>query len=207
EFLKIFNNGNFRRDIIGIDKLPCAIQTCLLARYNTSNEIGYRTIDRSFNIIPYLRKAWADLCKTYPIEAKWYHKGHKPTLEEYINNAVISTSAPAILQNKEALGYVDKLPSIMRCSSMILRLTNDLGISSVYNLKSIQCYMNETGASEDVARKHIMDMLHETWKTINKHMFDHYSFVEEPFLSGNPNLCRTAQFFYQYGDGHGNPKQ
>ncbi|KAL7219024.1 hypothetical protein ACSBR2_012152 [Camellia fascicularis] len=35
-------------------------------------------------------------------------------------------------------------------------------------------------------------------------MFESYPF-SEPFLSANPNLGRTAQCFYQYGDGHGIP--
>ncbi|KAL7219021.1 hypothetical protein ACSBR2_012149 [Camellia fascicularis] len=42
------------------------------------------------------------------------------------------------------------------------------------------------------------------WKTLNKDMFESYPF-SEPFLSANPNLGRTAQCFYQYGDGHGIP--
>ncbi|GAV90924.1 Terpene_synth domain-containing protein/Terpene_synth_C domain-containing protein [Cephalotus follicularis] len=221
EELELFTDFVDRWDITGIDQLPSAIKTCLLAMYNTSNEIGYWTIkERGFNVIPYLRKMWADICKTLLREAKWYHKGHKPTLEEYLNNAVVSIGAPLVLFctyfltaqkiTKEALVYVDKLPSIVRCSSMILRLTNDLKTSSDElargdNLKSTQCYMNETGASEEVAREHIMNMIDETWKTMNKQMFDHYSFIEEPFLSANPNLSRTAHSFYQYGDGHGNP--
>ncbi|KAK6919441.1 Terpene synthase, metal-binding domain [Dillenia turbinata] len=209
------------RDINEIDKLPENIKTCLLALFNTTNEIGYWTIrEKGFNIIPYLSKVWATLCKAYRKEARWFHSGYKPTLKEYIDNAVVSIAAPIMLSyayflttekiSKEALDYIYDLPSIMRCSSMLLRLTNDLGTSSDELargdiVKSIQCYMNDTGASEEKAREYINGLVHQTWKTLNKDMFRDYPF-EEPFISACPNLGRTAQCFYQYGDGHGVPQ-
>ncbi|KAA8524546.1 hypothetical protein F0562_010969 [Nyssa sinensis] len=220
EELELFTDFVDRWHINGIDKLPRNIRTCLLAMYNTGNEIGYWTLkERGFNIIPYLSKAWADLCKAYFKEARWYHGGHKPTLEEYLDNAVVSIAAPLMLFcsyslttekiTEETLHYIDKLPSIMRCSSILLRLTNDLGTSSDElargdNLKAVQCYMNETGAPEEAAREYINSLVHKIWKTMNKEMFECYPF-SEPFLSANPNLGRTAQCFYQYGDGHGVP--
>ena len=72
------------------------------------------------------------------------------------------------------------------------------------NPKAIQCYMNDTGASEEVAREYINSLVHETWKALNGEMLKSYPF-SEPFLSANANLGRTAQCFYQHGDGHGVP--
>lgn len=65
-------------------------------------------------------------------------------------------------------------------------------------LKSVQCYMNDTGATEEVAREYIDGLIYETWKTLNKDMFGSYPF-SEPFLTAIPNFGRTAQCFYQYG--------
>ncbi|KDP32200.1 hypothetical protein JCGZ_14948 [Jatropha curcas] len=188
--------------------------------YNTTNEIGYWTMkEKGFNIIPYLRKEWAKLCKVYLTEAKWYHNGYKPRFEEYLDNAIISVGAPLMLFcsyfltaekiTMEALDYIDKLPTIMHCSSLIVRLTNDLGTSSYElargdNLKAVQCYMNERGVSEEVGRQHINDIVHKTWKTMNEAMVGDYPF-SEPFLSASPNLARASQFFYHHGDGHGAP--
>ncbi|CAK9187064.1 unnamed protein product [Ilex paraguariensis] len=210
EEIELFTDFVDRWDINEIDKLPQNIKTCLLAMYNTSNEIGYWTLkERSFNIIPYLSEA----------EAKWYYGGYKPTLEEYLENAKVSIAAPLMLLcsyflttdkiTKEALDHLDELPSIMRSASLLLRLANDLGTSSDELargdiLKAVQCYMNETGASEEVAREYINNLVHEIWKKINRDMLNHCPF-SEPFLSANPNIARTAQCFYQYGDGHGVP--
>ncbi|KAK2975721.1 hypothetical protein RJ640_010780 [Escallonia rubra] len=220
EELELFTDCVDRWDISEIDKLPLSIRTVLLALYNTSNEIGYWTLkERGFNIIPYLSKTWADLCKAYFKEAGWFHGGYKPTLDEYLDNAVVSIAAPLMLFcgyflttnniTEEALNDIDKLPSIMRCSSLIIRLTNDLGTSSDElergdNLKSVQCYMNETGATEEEARAYINGLVHKTWKIMNKDLLGGYPF-SEPFLSANPNIGRTAQCIYQYGDGHGVP--
>nr|AIO10970.1 limonene synthase [Eleutherococcus trifoliatus] len=220
EELELFTDFVDRWDITEIDKLPNNIKAVLLAMFNGTNDIGYWTLkERGFNIIPYLSKQWAKLCKAYFTEAKWFHQGYKPTLDEYLDNAVVSIAAPIMLFcsyflttdkiTVDALNYIDKLPSIMWCPSMLLRLTNDLGTSSGElargdSLKAVQCYMNDTGATEEVAREHIKSLVHETWKTLNKDMLGSYPF-SEACLTANPNLGRTTQCMYQHGDGHGIP--
>jgi (-)-alpha-terpineol synthase len=90
---------------------------------------------------------WADLCRSYLLEAKWYHSGYTPSLEEYIENAWISISAPVILVHacfsvtnpitEEALECLEEYPNIIRWSSMILRLADDLGTSKVCKLTKV----------------------------------------------------------------------
>ena len=84
---------------------------------------------------------WSDLCKSFLLEAKWYHNGYIPSLAEYLENAWISISTPVILMHayfmvtnpitKEALDCLEEYPKIFYWSSMILRLTDDLGTSAV----------------------------------------------------------------------------
>ncbi|KAJ0081040.1 hypothetical protein Patl1_10185 [Pistacia atlantica] len=86
---------------------------------------------------------WADICKSYLLEAKWYHSGYIPTLAEYIENAWVSISGPVILVHayffitnpitKEALECLEEYNNIIRWSSMIFRLADDLETSSVSN--------------------------------------------------------------------------
>lgn len=220
EELELFTDFVDRWDITEVDKLPYNIRTVFLALFNTTNDIGYWTLkERNFNIIPYLSKHWAYLCKAYFTEPKWFHGGYKPSWDEYLENAVVSISAPIMLFcsyfpnsekiTLEAINYIEKHPSIIRCASIIVRLTNDLGTSSYElvrgdNLKAIQCYMNDTGATEEVTREYIDSLVHETWKTLNKDMLGNYPF-SEPLLTASPNLARMTQCMYQYGDGHGIP--
>ena len=84
---------------------------------------------------------WADMCKSFLLEAKWYSSGYIPTLDEYIENAWVSVSGPVILLHaytlianpakEEALQFLQEYPHIIRWPSMIFRLANDLATSSV----------------------------------------------------------------------------
>ena len=71
----------------------------------------------------------------------WYNSDYMPTLQEYLENACISISAHVIIIHaydfsanpitKEALESLQDSPDIIRISSMIVRLEDDLGTSSV----------------------------------------------------------------------------
>nr|BBO53754.1 putative (R)-limonene synthase [Scoparia dulcis] len=210
---------NIRWDIEAMDELPSYMRLCFLALNNFVNEMAYDVLkEQGVVIIPYLRKSWVDLCTAYLQEAKWYAEGYIPGLEEYINNAWISISAPAILSQafflledpikEEILQSLYKYHDIIRCSSMILRLANDLG-TSPHEMergdvpKSIQCYMNETGASEMEAREHIKSLICETWKEMNKERMRNDCPFSEAFVESAVGLGRMAQYMYEHGDGHG----
>ncbi|KAL6328011.1 hypothetical protein AAG906_033275 [Vitis piasezkii] len=216
--LELFTDAVDRWDINAMDPLPEYMKLCFLALYNSTNEMAYDALkEHGLHLISYLRKAWSDLCKSYLLEAKWYYSGCKPTLQEYISNAWISISGPVVLVHayffvanpitKEALQSLERYHNIIHWSSMILRLSNDLG-TSLDELKrgdvpkSIQCYMYETGASEEDARKHISYLIGETWKKLNEDQAVESPFPET-FIGIATNLARTAQCMYQHGDGYG----
>jgi isoprene synthase len=71
---------------------------------------------------------------------------------------------------------------------------------------SINCYMRESGVSEEVAGKHMSNIIDKTWKKMNEERV-----VQSPFGEGLVvtaiNLARIAQCTYQYGDGHGAPNK
>nr|ADR74206.1 (E)-beta-ocimene/myrcene synthase [Vitis vinifera] len=216
--LELFTDAVDRWDINAMDPLPEYMKLCFLALYNSTNEMAYDALkEHGLHIISYLRKVWSDLCKSFLLEAKWYYSGYKPTLQEYISNAWISMSGPVVLVHayffvtnpitKEALQSLERYHNIIRWSSMISRLSDDLG-TSLDELKrgdvpkSIQCYMYETGASEEDARKHISYLIEGTWKKLNED-----GAVESPFpeifIRIATNFARMAQCMYQHGDGHG----
>ncbi|GKU94222.1 hypothetical protein SLEP1_g7748 [Rubroshorea leprosula] len=177
----------------------------------------YGTLDELELFTDAIERFWLDLCKTYLIEVKWYHQGYTPSLQEYIDNAVISVSAPLLVLHAyilssnhittKVLQYLEEeLPSIIRCSSMVLRLADDLGTSSDEMRrgdvpKSIQCYMHETGVLEEYAREHIQDLIDKTWKKMNKYEFEP-SLLPQTLIEAAINVARMAQFMYKHGDGH-----
>ncbi|XP_050225767.1 terpene synthase 10-like [Mercurialis annua] len=212
-----------RWDVNAMEQLPQYMKICFLSLYNSINQIALDVLrEQGFHIVPFLRKAWADLCKCYLLEAKWYYNGYTPSLQEYIDNAWISIASPLISVHAffllkspitdDALKYLNVYPDIIRCSSMILRLADDLGTSSDEVKrgdvpKSIQCYMHETGASEEKAREHIKSLVDETWKKMNKARVDVDSPFSDAFIGVVVNQARMALYMYQYGDGHGNNEE
>ncbi|KAG6654989.1 myrcene synthase, chloroplastic-like [Carya illinoinensis] len=216
--LELFTDVVERWDVNAMEQLPYYMQLCFLTLYNSVNEMAFDTLkENGFNTIQHLKKGWADLCRSYLLEAKWYYSGYTPSLQEYLENAWISISAPLILLHsyffvnnpitKEALDLLEDYPNINRLQAIIVRLADDLGTSKEElargdNPKSIQCYMNDTGASEEDAREFIRNLISATWMKYNEEIAASSPF-SETFIHIGMNFARMSQCMYQYGDGHG----
>ncbi|KAK1271553.1 hypothetical protein QJS04_geneDACA005839 [Acorus gramineus] len=166
---------------------------------------------------------WADLCNSYLLEAKWYHSGYTPTFDEYLDNAWISVSAPVTLIHTyfyvieeitdEALDGLLNYNGVIRWSSLIVRLTNDLaGFFDKTELekgdipKAIQCYTLEKGVTEEVAIEHIRGLINEAWRKINEECVAKSLFPRE-FIDACMNTTRMSHSIYQYGDGYSSPEK
>ena len=78
------------------------------------------------------------------MEARCYHSGYTPTLEECIRNGSTSSTVPVILGHlyfsianpitKDVIQYLASFPDVIIGSSLVLHLSNDLGTSSVSKL-------------------------------------------------------------------------
>ncbi|XP_062119804.1 (+)-alpha-pinene synthase, chloroplastic-like isoform X2 [Humulus lupulus] len=220
EELELFTKAVERWDVKTIDELPEYMKMPFFTLFNTVNEMAYDVLEeQNFVNIEYLKNSWAELCRCYLQEAKWFYSGHKPSLKEYIDNAWLSIGSIVIFVHaffsftnpiaKESLKCFEEGDhhAISRQGSMILRLADDLGTSSDELKrgdvpKSIQCYMHDTGVSEEEAREHIKFLISETWKEMNNE--DEYnSCFSKEYVQVCKNLSRMALFMYQHGDGHG----
>ncbi|KAI3973687.1 hypothetical protein MKX01_031107 [Papaver californicum] len=222
--LKLFTEAVQRWDINTVENLPHYMKICFFALYNTVNKLAYEVLrNNNLDVLRYLKKSWGDICNAYLLEATWYYNGYIPTLEEYADNAWISIAGPLMSINaycllgdhenvmKESLECVTNNQSdLMRWSSMILRLANDLETSEDELergdvAKSIQCYMHETGASESIAREHVQHLISSTWKKMNTSLSASRDVFPSSFINTVLNIARMGQYMYQYGDGHGIP--
>nr|WHE05705.1 terpenoid synthase [Curcuma wenyujin] len=215
--LELFTHVVDRWDINAIDQLPDYMKILFLALFNTINDDGYKVMkEKGLDIIPYLKRSWSDLCKAYLVEAKWFHGGYTPTLNEYLDNTWISISGPAIFTNaycmannltKHALERFSEYPAIAKPSSMLGRLYNDLATSTAEIErgdvpKSIQCCMHERGVSEGVAREQVKELIRGNWRSMNGDRAAASSF-EEMLKRVALDIARSSQFFYRNGDGYG----
>ncbi|XP_076938099.1 R-linalool synthase QH5, chloroplastic-like [Bidens hawaiensis] len=219
--LELFTNVINRWDINAVEELPDYMKMCFLGLYNTTNEIAYQTfINTNIVVLQYLKKAWADLRNTYLLEARWYHSGYTPTLEEYLNNACITIGSPltlmymkfstSIASNQEIQQWFEESKNIVKHTSLIVRLADDLATSSDEMergdiSKSIQCYMHESGDTEDEARRHIKNIIMETWKKLNKERANAKSQLLQESVDYAMDIGRIAQLMYGKGDGNGRP--
>uniref|UniRef100_A0A251UN70 Putative isoprenoid synthase domain-containing protein n=1 Tax=Helianthus annuus TaxID=4232 RepID=A0A251UN70_HELAN len=72
------------------------------------------------------------------------------------------------------------------------------------NPKAVQCYMNETGATEDQAIMYVKTLNPNTWKKLNKERLGVMtSQIAKELTHCAANLTRMAHFMYHEGDGHG----
>nr|WBW04406.1 terpene synthase [Ficus hispida] len=220
EELELFTEVLDRWDVdSAMDQLPNYMKICFFALHNYVSELAYDVLkEQGLYIIKYLKNVWVDLCKHYLVEAKWYASGYKPNLQEYIENAWVSFSAPVIFVNsyfiitnpitEEALNCIEELPNLFRHSGLICRLANDLGTSSHELLrgdvgKAVQCYMQESGVSEEEAREHINFLIREEWKKMNEEQVAKSPFSKTFIEIAVINLARMTIFMYHGRDGLG----
>ncbi|KAL2475542.1 cineole-1 [Abeliophyllum distichum] len=217
--LDLFTDIVERWDINALNQLPEHMRICFLALFNSTNEMAYDVLkDQGLNIIPNTRKLWAELCRAYLTEARWYNSGYFPSLSEYLNTAWISIAGPLVFFHayvctidpilETDLGNLEQYQGTIRLPALVVRLMNDLGTSSDEIKrgdvpKSIQCYMHDTGCSEEDARDHIKYIIDVTWKKMNKDILMGSPFKD--FVGTAMNLARISQCIYQYGDGFGVP--
>ncbi|XXG62967.1 hypothetical protein AAC387_Pa05g1249 [Persea americana] len=207
EELELFTDAVDRLDTSAIQQLLEYMKMCFLALLNFGNDLAYDTLKEQ------------GLCKAYLVKARWYHNGYTPTLEEYLRNAWISISGPVVLVHgyfsmrlkvtKEVLQGIENYADLIRFSSMILRLCDDMGTSTHELergdvLKSIQCYMHEAHVSEAIAREHIRRLTDETRKKINQEYVTGCLFPRH-FADAAIGLIRRAETVYHKGDGFGDP--
>ncbi|KAK8921852.1 Terpene synthase 10 [Platanthera zijinensis] len=215
EELEVFTNDVHEWKISAI--LPNFMKKTLTALFNTLNDIAHIVlVEKDIDILPHLRRVWEYQCKSYLLEAKWYYTGYTPTLNEYLENAWLSATCPLLTNSayflseeltKEALDSLEFYPDVVRYSSIVARLYDDLGTSTDEVErgdvpKSIQCHMKEANVTEKVARDHIRYLIARYWKTLNAEYIANPNLAES-FNRYLLNFPRMAQCIYQYGDGHG----
>ncbi|CAI0385306.1 unnamed protein product [Linum tenue] len=223
--LELFTTAIERWDINELDKLPRYLQLCFLAVYNTGNEMSYVNLkQQGFNSMPYIQKAWADLCGSYLEEARAYHYGSIQNLEQYLRIASKSVassivliqgylfSPTEILQNDALDLFKDVDPNLTRLTSIIVRLTNDLASSKGELergdvVKAVECCMRESKLSEEAAREHINWMIGEMWKMVNEDIWSSQGWLNNS--SSNPmlpptyvnlavNVARASHYIYKH---------
>ncbi|KAH9743709.1 tricyclene synthase [Citrus sinensis] len=167
EELEHFTSAVERWDFKEIQRLPECMKLCFKALYDTTNEMAYEIGRRNTwkQVLPHLKKE---------------KRGHTPCLQEYLSNAWISSSGTVLSvysffgimkeATEETAGFLKLNQDLVYNSSLIIRLCNDLGTSSLFIhittnfarvVHSLYQYGDGFGVQDRDTKKQILSLLIE----------------------------------------------
>ncbi|KAF5956664.1 hypothetical protein HYC85_003889 [Camellia sinensis] len=124
-------------EINAIDQLPEYMKQCYQALLDVYNMIDEEMARKGTSYcVHYAKSAMKNLVRAYFEEAKWFHQGYVPSIEEYMRVALV-TGAYTMLAttslvgmgevvSKEAFDWVSSDPLVVQASSIVCRLMNDI---------------------------------------------------------------------------------
>ncbi|PSS16245.1 (-)-germacrene D synthase [Actinidia chinensis var. chinensis] len=217
EELALFTDAIERWEISSLDKLPEYMKLCYQALLDI-----YSTIDEemakqggSYRVY-YAKSEMKNLVRGYFEEAKWFHQGYVPSMEEYMQVALLSSGYKMVtttsfvgmgeLATKEAFDWVSSYPLIVEAVSAIARLTDDIVGHKFEQQRghvasAVECYMKQNGATEEEAIVELYEQVTNAWKDMNAECL-YSTKVPMPLLVRVLNLARVINVLYKDEDSY-----
>ncbi|GMP68098.1 hypothetical protein CsSME_00027828 [Camellia sinensis var. sinensis] len=217
EELALFTDAIERWEISAIDQLPEYMKPCYQALLDVYNMIDEEMAKkgRSYRV-HYAKSTMKNLVRAYFEEAKWFHQGYVPSIEEYMRVALVTGGYTMLataslvgmgeVVSKEAFDWVSSDPLIVQASSVVNRLMDDM-VSHEFEQKrghvvsSVECYMKQYGASEEEVLVEFRKQVTNAWKDINQECL-RPTVVPMPLLLRVVNLARVMDVLYKDEDGY-----
>ncbi|XP_022717948.1 (+)-delta-cadinene synthase isozyme A-like [Durio zibethinus] len=219
EELELLTNAIERWDTDCIDQLPAYMRIFYKALLDVYEEMeDVMTKQGKLYLVQYAKEAMKQLSQSYFVEAKWYHENYVPSVEEYMINGLVSAGyimfaitsfvGMADIVTKEIFDWASSNPKIIKASSVIVRLMDDIGSHKFeqergHVASAVECYMKQHGVSEENACSELNKQIENAWKDINQELVLRPTpWVTMPILTGILNLARVMDFLYKDGDGY-----
>ncbi|XP_031376433.1 (-)-germacrene D synthase-like [Punica granatum] len=166
-------------DMEVIDELPDYMQVCyraLLDVYREAEhllpeEVGSYRI--SFGI-----ESMKGMVRAHFAEAKWFHRQYTPSMEEYMQVALVSAGG------------------------LLLSATAFVGLKDAFEQKvgqavsAVECYMKQYGVTEEEAKHELWKHVIDAWKDINEEAL-HQTVVSAPLLHMIIDIARMMGVWYE----------
>ncbi|KAF7822839.1 (-)-germacrene D synthase-like isoform X2 [Senna tora] len=206
-------------DIGCMESLPEYMRYCYQALLDVYEEIEKEMMKqgRSF-CVNYAKHELKRLVQAYFEEAKWLNSNYTPTFEEYMDIAQISSAYRMLtatsfigmgsIANEEAFQWVANDPKIIRASTLICRLMDDVVSNELEQKRghiasAIECYMKKHGVTKEETIEELKREVISGWKDINEECLGHTQ-VAKPLLMRVLNLSRVIDVLYTEADGYTN---
>nr|QSK97105.1 terpene synthase [Curcuma wenyujin] len=197
-----------------IDEVPEYLKDFYLKLLRTFKEFENELESDEQYRISFLQDEIKALSRSYIIDAKWGIEKYVPTLEEHLSNSLVSSVHPVLIcafyvgmdqvASKEVFEWVASFPKILKASSMIGRIMNDITSHKREQQKeqaasTVECYMKEFTTDEKEAYKNLMEMVEDAWKDHNKECLNPTR-VPRLIIEIIVNFSRVVEEVYKYTD-------
>ncbi|KAK9026271.1 hypothetical protein V6N11_039115 [Hibiscus sabdariffa] len=219
EELELLTSAIERWDIDSINQLSAYMKffyEALLIVYEEREEVMTKQ-GKSYRV-QYAKDSMKHLSQAYFVESKWYHENYIPTIEEYMENGVVSSGyimfaitsfvGMGDIVTEETFNWASNNPKIISAAAMIARLMDDI-VSHKFEQErghvasAVECYMKQHGVSEEKACEKLNEKVENAWKDVNQGLLTRPNAgTPLPILTRVLNLARVMDFIYKEGDGY-----
>ncbi|KAK4286038.1 hypothetical protein QN277_002650 [Acacia crassicarpa] len=212
EELELFTEAFRRWDASPLDPVPECMKVVFHALLDLFNEMEFLTAKEGKScFVPYVKETFQKLGEAYLVEAKWCNQGYIPTYEEYLENGVVTSCYPLLeiasflglanFATKHVFDWISNVPRIVRASSIICRLTDDLSSHKferkrVHVASAVECLMNQHRISEEEAYQILEKELDNAWKDINEECMKAEGGVPKVVLDCVVNFSSVIELVY-----------
>ncbi|CAA7029922.1 unnamed protein product [Microthlaspi erraticum] len=211
-----------RWSISASDKLPEYLRIVLGGLFDVMGDIEreMKLKGRSYGVKQVVERIKI-VVKAYLKIAKWARSGHVPTFDEYMEVGVVTAAMGDYaaysflgmedINEKEAYGWLNSKPLLLKHLSIMFRLANDVGtyeteISRGEVANGLNCYMEQHGVTKEEATQELRKMYRENYKVVMEEFMNEHANVPRQVLLRCLNIARVFDVFYREGDGYGDPK-
>ncbi|XP_042404685.1 alpha-humulene synthase-like [Zingiber officinale] len=197
-----------------IDEVPEYLKNFYLKLLRTFKEFENELESDEKYRISFLQDEIKALSRSYFIEAKWGIEKYVPPLEEHLSNSLVTAAYRFLIcasyvgmdqvASKEIFEWVASFPKIIKASSMIGRLMDDVTSHELEQQRGhaasiVECYMKEFATDKKEAYKNLMEMVEDAWKDHNKECLNPIQ-VPRLLIEKIVNFSRVIEEFYKYTD-------
>ncbi|CAI9088756.1 OLC1v1023179C3 [Oldenlandia corymbosa var. corymbosa] len=220
--LVVLDNAIHRWDISCLDELPKYMRPCyqaLLSVFSEMEKESLKVVGKTKSV-DFAISSMQAISRAYHEEASWIHDENLPTYDEYMKLALVTSTYPMIVTcstvsmwgivRENALDWVTKNPLILRVSSAIGRLMNDIVSFEAEQERgelasAVQCYMMQYGVSKEEAILELEKEITNAWKDVNQEwLLGSASGVSKIVLERIFNLARITYLTYKKEDWYTN---
>ncbi|XP_056163102.1 (-)-germacrene D synthase-like [Syzygium oleosum] len=221
EELVSFTEAIEKWSVDAMDGLPEYMQAYYKVLLDLYDEIGNELAmkGRSYRLV-YAKEAMKKQARGYFDEAKWFHTGYTPTMEEYMPLALLTTGYEEIaitslvgmgeVVTRDAFEWLLGDCKILKASQIICRFMDDIASHQLEQKRghvasSVELLMKENGISEQEAEEDLQKRVVDAWKDINEE-FLRPTAVPAPVLTRILNLSQVIDVLYTNGDHYTHSK-